>query len=340
MRKTLKRAAPYIKTGIRAARFVRQLQSSSKRRRIAGDSNPSLNLVTTQRDYKTSKKTKYNPKKEAKRKAFANKIQKALEPRRELNVYSEIYTGQVVPSYATADANVRGQLVTEISLQMNMGKLWSLLTNTGFIMGRYQNMVGSTDVVSNRAAKSIIPNNQFQLKFTNSTMDLSISNPNTNTQQTVYDVYEFVAAKNISEANYSSPAQAWAQCLLDNYAPTDASTRRPTINDNGQTPYDCPQLGKYWKILKKTRILITQGNTTEYKLSCGKFTMEGDLFQNQYAIAGISKSVIIIAGVGDNTLWPLSTNVLRYVPQKTWHFKYNVGESELPQRPTNLLRSI
>lgn len=334
--KYAKRVAPYaVKYGPKLAAKAFELRNN--RKRVA--SNPTTNIVTTQRDFRSVKKRKYNPKKNEKQKRFAKKIQKALAPKQELNVYSETFPTTTINSFGSVAGNIAGQVVCN-SIMMNTGKLSSSSQNTGFIMGRYQNIGGSTNATSNKGAKSTIPNNQFEIHVTNSTMDLSITNPPSGLQQTIYDVYEFVAAKNISEAAYADPYTAWNQCLLDNYSPTDATTLRPFLSINGQTPYDCPMLGKYWKVLKTTRLLITQGNTTEYKMNCGKFTLTGELFQNQYAISGITRGVVIVAGVGDNTSWPLTQGVLRFVPQKTWHFKFAVGDSELEQRPTVLLQTL
>lgn len=332
---------PYIRTGIKAVSALQRFRTRLRERANAKYSNNNSSVVTSQRDVKTTKKRKYNKKLAKKQRAFATKVQKALLPKQELNVYSETHLAQTQLSYSTTNLNVRGQTVSSNNLFLNMGKKWSTDQNAGFVMGRYQNIAGSTDIVANKSAKSTIPSAEFKLHMMNSSLDISITNPlATSTQPTLYDIYECVAAQDISVLQFSTPVACWQNLLNDNYSPTDGASNRPTVDTNGQTPYDCPMFGKYWKILKKTRLYLGPGTTSEIKISSGKYTLSGDKFEDNYAIAGISKGVIIIAGIGDNTNWPLTGTVLRYVAQKTWHFKYEIGESELPQRPTVLVKQL
>lgn len=339
IRQGLKRAYPYAVAAYDTTRAFKRVKSTLKANRKSR--RPTSGTVTTlQKDVTRYKSKKYN-KRIAKRKvAYANKIKSALRPKQELHVYQETYDVTTEISLATAALNVRIQVCTETKLQMNMGKLFSATENTGFLATRYSAIANSTSGQTNQGAPSPIPVNSFETRITGSVLNVSITNPSTNTIPTLYDVYEFVAAKDIADVVFRTPLAAWNQCMADCYGPIDATSLKPTFADNGQTPYDCPMLGKFWKIMKKTRIYLGPGNTSEYLFNCGKFTLKGDKFEKNYAIAGISKSLLIIGGIGDNSTWPASGPIMRFLPQKSWHHKYDVGESELPQRPTVLLRKI
>lgn len=299
-------------------------------------------FTTTQHDVRSSSKKKYNKVKVRKQKAFASKIQRALAPRQELNVYSETFSAVPRTSFITQNENIRGQITDDSNMMLNTGKLFSTNQNTGYIMGRFQNIGGSSDTTVNKGAKSLIPNNEFGLRVHGSRMQISIKTLSLANQPNLYDVYEFVAAKDIpaSEALYSTPLSAWNQCLIDAYDPIDGGSITPTSTKNGLTPYDCPGLGKYWIILKKTRIYLALNTVAEFDVVGKPFTLKGDKFQNNYAIAGITKGVLVLGGIGDNADWTVSATVMRTTAQKSWHFKYNAGQSELPQRPTVLHKDL
>jgi len=229
-------------------------------------------------------------------------------------------------------------------MMINTGKGYVTTQDTGYVMGRWQNITGSTDLLTKQGAKAVIANNAFRIRVHSSQMNLSITNLPAALIPTLFDIYEFVAAKDIAVADvlYNTPLKAWKQCLLDAYDPLDTTSKTPVFNDNGQTPYDAPGFGQYWKILKKTTIYLSPNTTAEYPLHCSAFTIKGERFNSLHAISGITKGLIVIAGIGDNNGWPFvtTTAIVRTLVQKTWHFKYFTGESELPQRPTVLAREI
>lgn len=341
--RTWKRKA--LDAGINMA--VSALKRRATQKRVAnkerhGSNNPGL--VTSQLDVSTTRKrkSKQTLAKLKRQRRFKEKITKALLPDVELNVYSENFNNS---TYTTTVAGTQEtyQYVSGFTYMVNTGVIWSSTENTGYILGRYRNIAGSNNATATAGAKSVIQPNSFKLRFMASKTELSLTN--TSSVPIVIDLYECVAAKDIAntEILYNTPYKAWTQCLLDAYTPTDAAPtvpRRPLVTDSGQTPYDCPQFGSYWKILKKTRILLPSLNTTEYLMLANKFTLDGDKFNSNYAIKGITKGILIVGGIGDNTgiSTTIGSSVYRVVAQKTWHFKFNIGDSELPQRPTAMIK--
>lgn len=301
-------------------------------------------VTTTQQDVKSTRSKKYNKVKVKKQQAFAAKINAALAPKRELNVYSETYLGKELGPYGSKFNNIRSQIVDDTQMIINSGKGYVTSQDAGYIMGRWQNITGSTDINTIKGSKSVINNNAFRIRVHSSQMNLSITNLPAALIPTLFDIYEFVAAKDIGDDDepYNTPLKAWKQCIVDAYDPLDGTSKTPDWRDNGQTPYDAPHFGKYWKVLKKTTVYLSPNTTAEYPLHCPAFTIRGDKFASLHAISGITKGLIVIAGIGDNAGWPfiITTPIVRTLVQKTWHFKYFTGESELPQRPTVLSREI
>lgn len=308
---------------------------------IAPKANKS-NIVTSQQDVSVTRKRKRNIKSLQKQKRFKAKIYKALAPDQELNVYCENSLKGVIPNIVGAQVGQQ-YVSTDLPMLLNTGVLWSSDTNTGWILGRYRNITGSNNVLAAQGSKGLINFNAFKMNFGLTKMEISITNRLA--VPLVYDVYECVAARDLgtADANYNYPTRCWIQCLLDAYVPTDVTTNnpvRPVVQTAGQTPYDVPSFGRYWKILKKTRVLLPPGNTSEQMIMGNKFTMSGDRFNNNFAIKGLTKGVIIVGGVGDNSAAPASATpeTTSVVTNKTWHFKYQLGEGELPQRPTAICK--
>lgn len=318
----------------------RAMNSRSQTSTRTPNRNPA-NIVTSQLDVRATRKKKANLKTLRKERRFKEKIEKALSPDQELNVYSETSLVSLIPSVAVAAAEQQ-QYVCSANLMLNAGQSYSNLEGTGWIHRRFQNLIASNNLEVTEGAKSIIRSNSFKLRFISSKMEISLTNRLTIPQ--VYDIYECVAARDLgqNDALWNTPLNAWKQCLLDVYTPTDATPivpQRPVVQTTGQTPYDCPSFGRYWKILKKTRVLLPPGNTTETMIMGNKFRLDGEKFIGNFAVKGITKGAIIIGGIGDNSQGPtVAQTTGAVVTQKTWHFKYQLGESELPQRPTALVK--
>lgn len=329
------RAAQGALQGYRAGRRI-----LSNRPRPTAAKKSSNNIVTSQKDVSVSKKRKRNIKAYKKKAAFRNKIQKALAPDQALNVYQEVQNAKFIVSNPAIPVTQYQVVNDSTAFVINMGAVYSNSTNTGYILGRYRNIEASTNANANQGAKNTINSNSFKLNILSSKLETSITN--ITTFPMVIDIYECYAMKDIQALNVATPWDAWTTLCNENTInnPIDATTTGTTKLTNGSTPYDCPNFGKYWGIKKKTRVLLPAGNTTEYLMYGGKYKLHGDKFENMAAIKGISKGLLIVGGIGDNTGWTTLQNVIRHVVNTTYHFKYEVGEDELPQRPTSLVRIL
>jgi len=309
-----------------------------------------ISSITAQQDIIQTRTKKKNYNKLKKQRAFKVKIQKALAADQELNVYSETWKTKFINSNP-GEAQELYQYPANASgnLMFCTGRQYTVDYDLGYVQDQYRSIKDSTNVESNLNAKSIIAASAFKLRIHSARLNLSLTNVDaTTTVPMIYDIYECVAARDLGEADakYNEPLKCWAELLTESYSPYDATSRRPNIFDNAQSPYDCPGFGKYWKILKKTRVLLGQNQTTDHWIQTRGFTLQGDRWWAMHAIKGITKGLIIIGGIGDNSGVADGTGepkaghrTYQYVLQKTWHFKYETGESELPQRPTVLTRT-
>lgn len=122
------------------------------------------------------------------------------------------------------------------------------------------------------------------------------------------DIYECVAAQDIIDSQFATAKQAWEQCLTANGESDQTTTRaKLTYNFTGCTPYQAPGFAKYWKILKKTRVLCAASSKTNYTYyTKGRFINNAKVV-GQYATKGLTKDLIIVANPtfhGDVTAVP------------------------------------
>lgn len=339
MYSSLKRYAPYARAALNTVNAFKRVKSTLKSNRQSKRNSNSSNIVTSQKDVKGSRPKKRNAKLYKKQQRFKNKIKKALAPDRALNVYNETIqaVNWVTPAFSPV-TNFQ-TVVDGTRFMLNMGVGFSSNQNLGYIVGRYRNIEASTNPNATQGVGNTIPKDEFKLQVHSSKLEASITN--IATVPVVIDIYECYAARDINLLAYNTPTAAWATLLAELVNnPTDVGTQSATQIINGQTPYDCPNFGKYWGIRKKTRILLPPLNTSEYMLWGGKFTLNGSKFNDYVAVKGISKGLLIIGGIGDNTGITSSGQILRTVVNSTYHFKYEVGEDELPQRPTSIAKIL
>jgi len=154
-----------------------------------------------------------------------------------------------------------------------------------------------------------------------------------------YDIYQFVAAQDISDGNYQSPAQAWSYLMAQEDTVRDGL--KPVPESNGLTPLDVPEFGRYWRLLKKDRVLLSaNGGTTDIQMTGlhPRVVERGRLIEN-FAVKGLTQAFLVIGGIGDTEGLPNGATpgtpyvITRISWNKVWHFTTDGDGANGPGRP-------
>jgi len=302
------------------------------------------NVVTTQNDVKTIKRgRKTNKRKLVKQKNFRNKIEKALAPRNTHHTYTEI---ESTPAIINTIIAVRGVVTYQYTSDPNNSEVTTINHGANnpqgvtYIKDQLHNLGGQTSVVNVGAQASTSGPDFRELTVLSSHLDLSLSNPTTSLIPLLYDVYWCVATSTQSQVTHATPMSSWNYCLSINNTLTVNSGTKSDSTFNGITPSDAPGFGKYWKVLKCQRIYLQPGATSDMSFSAGGYKYTPQKFDGQHTIAGITKGVMIVAAIGDNTGMPSAAGqaILRYHTTRRYRVMYPLGKDQIPSLPTNTTR--
>lgn len=146
----------------------------------------------------------------------------------------------------------------------------------------------------------------------------------------VITVYRFVAATDISELGFSTPADTWANLTAVQQQPTTAGfTAAFGVNRSYNSPFDCSGIGKYWKFLDKEEMLLEPTNAVKYVMRGRKGLIDQKDWelapQTKYAKKGRTQGIIITWN-GPTQLNTASI-VLQVHASSITHYKTIVGVS-------------
>lgn len=105
------------------------------------------------------------------------------------------------------------------------------------------------------------------------------------------DIYEFVAVKNITDIEYSTPQRAWNTILQDYKAPTAEALNSQYTK--GTRPTDNDLLAKWWKVSQITRVRMVDSTRFQYDMNTSG-TYSHAVHSLCYAMAGITKALMLI----------------------------------------------
>lgn len=154
------------------------------------------------------------------------------------------------------------------------------------------------------------------------------------------DVYECVAADDISDTSYKSPYDAWNHIQTTGRAFQGETTT--TVDRQTATPFESHSFGKYWKIIRTTRFQMQPGAWTPYTYSTRGYYNNQKVYNN-YAIKGQTKALLFIlnaATSGTNQLFvggDLSFHVNRKF--KFWTDSID-GSTGMQRLPTSTYHSV
>lgn len=174
----------------------------------------------------------------------------------------------------------------------------------------------------------------------------------------IFDLYEFVAAQDIKDVAFKTPANAWASYAASGTQAMASSSVTGGLTNlldyyKGLTPLDFAGFGQWWKLVKKQRCIIPF-NETEGTDPYQTFTLHGkryvhdpDKWRNLYAKKGITKFwvMVICPDQSDNTYTtPTSgaaSDVCNLYFQRITHYKPIVASGTgKPNPPPNSTRLI
>jgi hypothetical protein len=316
----------------KVARVAKKMHSGMKSRSGKGGGSGGANALTSQHDIKSMKRRKRTSKKSLRRKtAFRNKITKALEPLDTHHSYTEIGATATTIIKSSAINPLQEQYPSNLpsqDLTINAG------TTNGAGVTRIKDAMHNLATQSQLADGAIFlqPPSEKQLTILSSQIELSLRN--LYTAVLVFDVYWCVATTTRADSAHATPGGTWNTLLAAN-TNFGIIGDKALATDNGVTPQDAIGFGKYWKVLSKTRVLLGGGSTTEMKFTGGRYHYNPQKFDGQSIVAGFTKGLLIVGGIGDNSGLGTGAEVYRYHTTRSYRFKYPHGKDQLPNRPTN-----
>lgn len=268
---------------------------NTKRRKITnGKGNAKAGPITTQSDYKQSKGFKRLTKRQKSWKKFVKKVHKATDQNDKTHFIVEAHDTNLG---VTGTAGVQFQQVvatnaaaSDINLQL------SPVGNTAMGPGRFiTNLIQQKAVTTVAAGTTATATTFRDTKYKLLGASCTISMKNDTTSNMYIDIYECVASSHITETTFQTARAAWINCLNLNGQPDQtAGFNKLLTTHSGCTPYQAPGFGKYWKIIKKTRVFTTPASITNYTYFTRPRLINNAAETGRFATKGLTKDLIIV----------------------------------------------
>nr|WAE42575.1 MAG: capsid protein [Cressdnaviricota sp.] len=291
-----------------------------------------ISKVYAKRPKKRSKKAKRSLKK---KKAFKKKVTKAISAKCPMNTYLfepnsiSVVTAPAVnwnttPWQVTAGTGTGTSFPRFVMGECGFDGNGNALT-TGFSI-YLQNFFKKLDTRWN--GTDVIPpgGNNFQAGCMVLGQELNLAIQNISGQSINVDTYEVVAARNItSNDQYAPPTSAWQELIKTEaslFATGITAATTPSNLIYGCTPFDAPEFGRHWKVVSKTRMYLTNNQSTAMQFKNKPYYWREDLAQQYSARKGITKHIffVVCSEIGFGVL--ASANLLNITTSKQYHFKF------------------
>jgi len=275
-------AVPYKRT--KTIKVVKRIQQPS-----------AATAITTQKDVKVFRGRKRLTKGQKTWKKFVRKVQKATDANDRSQFWMEANN-----AYATVTGSV-GFDVQEVLPTTFAGDDYTLQLG---VVGNIahgpllfvDNLRQQAPVITVAAGTTGVTNALADVKYKLLGACCTVSFLTKATATMFVDIYECIAAANITDTAFATARGAWATCLTSNTESDYLSVRTNLTNTfTGCTPYQAPGFGKYWKILKKTRIMCPVSSKTNYTYYTRPKFIVNAKHIGQYATKGLTKDLIIVA---------------------------------------------
>lgn len=146
----------------------------------------------------------------------------------------------------------------------------------------------------------------------------------------IIDLYQFVAVQDITDPALGNPVAAMVY-LGNNYEANGGSAI--SVNRQGVTPWDFPGLAKYWKVVKKQRVMIPKSpsdalySLRQFDMGNRKGWYNQAKFQGKQAVKGRTMYWALCVNPIPNDEYGTTTNLplFKFNIQKMIHFKFPNG---------------
>lgn len=302
-----------------------------KRRKIGGPRSSNSSTLIKEGGVKVSRKQRFSKKAKSKRR-WKLKVRKALLDTDQTHVLLEIADKTSILS--GGGTSLDQAVYANVANGKNDLRLGDT-NNPACGLRRYIDELKSKIVIgqalpSNSATTNVkgIYNNidRTVLHVTSAVCNIGFTNISL-TQNIVLDIYECVNRKK-NELNDDTAHAAWSVSVNANQSPSQPvpnavmNWTRPAITDAGNTPYLTIGFGNYWKILKKTSMIIPAAQKANYTYSLGKHTIKFDI---STGAMGYVKDLIIVANSSQNDDQPFATPLCQIEWNKSYTFKWDNG---------------
>lgn len=273
-------------------------QPAAKRRKIMPKKTASKNPapggpITTQYDYKVSRGKKRLSKRQKKWKTFVKKVHKATDENEKTHFLVEANNAPALIN-GSAGASLQQILPTSAAgtdYNLQLCPIGNIATGPLLFVDNLIQQMSVIPTTGGLPVAAVL--NDIDYKLLGASCTASIKNV------TIFnifiDIYECVASSNVTDANYNSARLAWLNALALNIESDAIAARTNLLSTmSGCTPYQAPGFAKYWKIIKKTRVLAGPGSKTNYTYFTKGRNVKVAKTLGQYATKGLTKDLIIV----------------------------------------------
>lgn len=262
-------------------------------------------VLTKQHDVRV-RRTRKQSKKQRRWNNYVTKVKKAVAYNKSFIALTEKNTVLFTSTTTTGRAN-QNVFETDRSLSNDL-RLGAYKTTkysaTGAGPRRFiKELQGQVTTTNGFAQQAPVNANERNTEFFIKGCSETVCVKNLWTEDIFVDIYECVSRMDIDDnTSYDSAYNCWEKCLTDSvtgeYIVPDGpvSWAKLATQSTGATPYAAPRFGKYWKILKKTRTLISPTSKVNYTMIGykGKVSETPDMDNGNAVPAGKVKDLIIV----------------------------------------------
>jgi len=252
--------------------------------------------ITQYQDYNISRGRKKKTKRQVQWKKFVRKVDKAVKDNDRTHTMVEAPDVKLDVTVGLGAPNTQNAWVLDYSAPEEDLRL-SSPGIAGWGVGRFVTELIANKLSATDAAPTAAGSKSRFYTITNSHMTVSIKN--VSAVPVHYDIYELIAAQDINNDNilYNTGYKAWLQCLADTNTmdPLTAPTTKLLPSFAGATPYQATTFQKWWKILKKTRVVIAAGQNVNFEIFGGKAKISTVKQNGLWATKGLTKDLIIVS---------------------------------------------
>lgn len=141
----------------------------------------------------------------------------------------------------------------------------------------------------------------------------------------IIDVYQCVAARNITEASYAHPYTAWVTlCGLvvgEMQSITPVGMQQSSLYNKGAVPWQTAGWSKYWKVESVTRHRLTDQSSPVTWSTYSKGWYSKVKWDGKYAVKGITKACMVIVAPIEHVVDRLGLNMTMSSDK---HFQYKI----------------